>query len=362
MSRAGDGLALPTRQFPRENQLLYRDVKGSIRTATTVAEWQRRKRATLEAMAAIFGPFPGEAKRCDLQMEIGTEEDLGSYMRRRITFQSEPGCRTPAYLLIPKSALKSKEEPTPAVLCLQQTNLSGADEVVGISGNPELMYGKELAQRGYVVIAPCYPTFGNYHPDLKGLGWESGSLKAVWDNIRCLDLLDSLPYVRHGHYAVIGHSLGGHNAVYTSVFDDRIGLVISCCGLDGYLDFHGGEPANWLPERGWVQSRYLPKLGSYQGRLTEIPFDFHEIVAGLAPRTVLIIAPQEDSNFRAESVDRIAAAAQPVFALHGVPGHLKVEHPPGGHQFPQEMRLRSYLLIDSLLQLSASPPSLPLAK
>ena len=53
------------------------------------------------------------------------------------------------------------------------------------------------------------------------------------------------------------------------------------------------------------------------GRLEAIPFDFHEMVGTLAPRHVLIIAPQKDSNFRADSVDRIAAAARPIFKLHG---------------------------------------------
>ncbi len=44
--------------------------------------------------------------------------------------------------------------------------------------------------------------------------WESGTLKAVWDNLRGLDLLESLPYVNaQAGFGVIGHSLGGHNSV-----------------------------------------------------------------------------------------------------------------------------------------------------
>ena len=89
---------------------------------------------------------------------------------------------------------------------------------------------------------------------------------------------------------------------------------------------------------------------AYAGRLNEIPFDYQEMIAALAPRPVLIIAPREDSNFRADSVDRVVRAAAPVFKLYGVPENLQLEHPDGGHNFPPDMRERAYVLIDSVLK------------
>ena len=133
--------------------------------------------------------------------------------------------------------------------------------------------------------------------------------------MRGLDLLESLPFVDGKALATIGHSLGGHNSVYTAVFDDRLKVVVSSCGLDSFLDYYDGDEKNWQPEKGWCQTRYMPKLADYKGRLADIPFDFHEMIGALAPRHVLIIAPTKDSNFRADSVDRIAAAARPVFKL-----------------------------------------------
>ena len=183
----------------------------------------------------------------------------------------------------------------------------------------------------------------------RALGWESGTLKAVWDNMRGLDLLESLPFVETGAFGAIGHSLGGHNAVYTAVFDERIKVVVTSCGLDSYLDYYGGDEKVWLPEKGWTQTRYMPKLAGYRGRLNEIPFDFHEMIGALAPRHVLIIAPIKDSNFRAQSVDRVAASARPIFARYGHPEYLQVEHPDCEHDFPNEMREKSYALIDSVL-------------
>ena len=85
----------------------------------------------------------------------------------------------------------------PAVLCLHPTDNSvGHGVVVGLGGKANRQYASELAERGYVTLAPSYPLLAKYQPDLKALGWQSGTLKAVWDNIRGLDLLASLPFVR----------------------------------------------------------------------------------------------------------------------------------------------------------------------
>src|SRR5262249_45843988 len=156
------------------------------------------------------------------------------------------------------------------------------------------------------------------------------TMKAVWDNIRGLDLLESLPFVRKNGFGAIGHSLGGHNAVYTAAFDDRIKVVISSCGLDSYRDYMDGNI------KGWTSERYMPKLLDYP--LAEIPFDFHEIIGTLAPRHCLISAPCGDTNFKWRSVDGIVAAASQIYALYGAPGNLRVEHPNCAHLFPPEMR------------------------
>jgi hypothetical protein len=92
------------------------------------------------------------------------------------------------------------------------------------------------------------------------------------------------------------------------------------------------------------------KMADYRGRLAEIPFDFHEMIGALAPRRVLIIAPLKDSNFRHDSVDRIAAAARPIFKLYGHEDYLKVEHPDCEHDFPTEMRQQAYKLFDEVLK------------
>jgi dipeptidyl aminopeptidase/acylaminoacyl peptidase len=337
-------------RLPRQNLLVYRASDGEVREARTVEDWKNRRLEIVKGMQAVMGTMPGSDKHCPLDMKVEDETDCGAYVRRLISYSSEPGSRVPAYLLVPKKLLNGDAR-APAVLCLHPTdNAIGHDIVVGLGGRANRQYAAELAERGYVALAPSYPLLARYQPDIKGLGWQSGTLKAVWDNMRGLDLLESLPFVKPGRFGAIGHSLGGHNAVYTSVFDSRIEVVVSSCGLDSFLDYYNGDEKVWFPEKGWCQTRYMPRLADYRGRLEQIPFDFHELIGALAPRHVFISAPLGDSNFRHDSVDRVVAAASQVYRLYNEPSRLRVEHPDCEHDFPDDMRQAAYELLDEVLQ------------
>jgi hypothetical protein len=240
----------------------------------------------------------------------------------------------------------------PAVLCLHPTdNTIGHKVVLGLGGRPGRQYAAELAERGYVTLSPPYPHLANYWPNLGRLGYVSGTMKAVWDNSRGLDLLAALPYVDDSRgFGVMGHSLGGHNAIYTAVFDTRIAVLASSCGFDSYLHYYGGAERNWYLGKGWCQVRYMPRMSDYRGDLASIPFDFHELLGALAPRTLFVNAPLHDGNFRWDSVDEYAAAARPVYELLGGAGKLIVRHPDCGHDFPADMREEAYRTMDAVLR------------
>jgi len=338
-------------RLARTNLLIYRDNKGAVRPVKSLRDWPKRRAEILRGMKEVMGPLPGKDKRCPLDPKVEEEVDCGDYVRRFLTYVSEPGARVPAYLLIPKSVLYAKSKhKAPAILCLHQTHSLGQKVVVGLGGSTNDEYGVELARRGYVCLAPPYPLLANYNPDLKALGYQSGTMKAIWNNVRGLDLLESLPFVKRGRFGAIGHSLGGHNAIFTAVFDQRIKVIVSSCGFDSFPDYYGGDPEVWKPERGWCQTRYMPKLVQYAGRLNEIPFDFHELIGALAPRQVFVNAPLGDTNFNWRSVDAVAKAASQVYSLYVVPQNLRVEHPDCGHLFPREVREMAYLLLDETLK------------
>ena len=346
---AENPIASPAR-LPRTNLLVCHNRQGEVAPVESKADWQKRRAEILRGMQEVMGPLPGRDKRCPLDPRIEQETDSGSYVRRFITYAAEPGSRVPAYLLIPKEGLRAKKK-LPAVLALHPTDMEYGHRVLVEELRPNYRaYGRDLAERGYVVLAPPYPLMANYQPDLKALGYQSGTMKAIWDNLRGLDLLASLPFVKKGKFGAIGHSLGGHNAIYNAAFDSRITVVVSSCGFDSFLDYYGGDPANWHPERGWCQTRYMLRLADYRGRLAEIPFDFHELLGALAPRPVFINAPLRDANFRWQSVDAVVQAASAVYRLYGVPQNLQVKHPDCEHDFPPELREAAYRFLDHHLR------------
>lgn len=329
--------------LPRTNLLVYRDARGQFAPVRSKTQWRRRREEILAAMQSIMGKLPGRDKRCTLDMRVESELDCGSYVRRTITYASEPGSRVPACLLIPKTALRGKK--CPAVLALHPTDMElGHRVIVEPVRDYYPPYASELAQQGMVVLAPAYPLMAQYQPDLKALGYESGTMKAIWDNVRGMDLLDSLPFVKKARYGAIGHSLGGHNAVYTAVFDERICVVVSSCGFDSYADYMNGKI------QGWTSERYMPKLLAYRDHLQDIPFDFHELIAALAPRRAFISAPLGDSNFKWASVDAVVQSASKIYELYGVPQRLRVEHPECKHEFPRSMRDEAYGLLKQNLR------------
>ena len=92
----------PTPRLPRTNLLLYHDARGGIDTVRSVADWQKRRAEIVRGAEAIMGPLPGKEKRGPLQVREVGEDDCGTFVRRQITFVSEPGGHVSAFLLIPQ--------------------------------------------------------------------------------------------------------------------------------------------------------------------------------------------------------------------------------------------------------------------
>src|SRR5262249_5721107 len=152
---------------------------------------------------------------------------------------------------LPKTAAGTR---SPAMLALHQTTKIGKDEPVGIGPMKNLHYGLELAQRGYVVLAPDYPSFGEYPYDFKASGHGSGTIKGIFNHMRCVDLLEEREDVDPERIGVIGHSLGGHNALFVAAFDERLKIIVSSCGWTPFHDYYEGKIA------GWTSDRYMPRL------------------------------------------------------------------------------------------------------
>ena len=319
------------------NLLVLRDADGRERPITSKADWAARLKHIRANMELVMGPLPDEKRRVPLEIEIVSEETTDKYIRRKVRFTPEPDDRVPAWILIPRHITQTTL--VPAVLCLHQTNNVGKDEPAGLGGLPALRYAHELAELGYVCIAPDYPSFGEYRYDFKkqGAHYSSGSMKAIWNNIRAVDLLETLPQVDKTRIGVIGHSLGGHNALFTAFFDNRLKAVITSCGFTPFHDYYKGQL------KGWTSDRYMPLIReTYQNDPDKVPFDFYEILAGLAPRSCYSNSPISDSNFEVDGVRKAFKKAEAVFSLYGAESHLKLATPDALHDFPEIQRKEAY--------------------
>lgn len=318
----------------------YYDASGARREIRTAADWLLRRQHIVRHWQTVAGTLPGESFRMPLDVKLIEEKQIGSLTRRKVSFQSDPFDRVTAWLLIPDHQDGTK---LPAMLCLHQTTSHGKDEPLGLTGCESMHYGLELAQRGYVVLCPDYPSFGEHPYDFAANPeFASGTQKAVWDNQRAVDLLLTLTEVDPKRIGVIGHSLGGHNAIFTALQEPRLSVIVSSCGFTRM----GRDD---VPS--WSGPRYMPRIASeFANDGERLPFDFTELIAALAPRPFLACAAVGDDDFDVQGVREVMAAARAVYKRHGSEAHLQEEYPEGPHDFPTAARKRAYEFLDQHLR------------
>jgi len=287
----------------------------------------------LTRMEEVMGPLP-KTDHSAPRVEVMEEVRLEKYIRRKITYLVETGDAVPAYLLIPHQRKKRSA----AVLCLHQTVKTGKEEPVGMGGKPNLHYAQELAERGYITLAPDYPNFGDYRIDVYAKGYASATMKGIFNHIRAVDLLVSMPEVDPKRIGVIGHSLGGHNALFVAAFDPRIKAVVTSCGFTSFAKYMKGDLT------GWSHKGYMPRVAEVYGRsAARMPFDFPDVLNAILPRAIFINAPLRDSNFDVSGVRDCVAAAKGGSQIVAV-------YPDAEHDFPPAERMESYRFLDHQLR------------
>lgn len=331
-------LPIPVRAVDHTDLTRYPAVDGNWEPVQTSEHWERRRRDVLDNLQRVMGALPKHDVQRTIPVEVLDVVTLPDHERRRIRFEVAPGHRVPALLLVPEIPRGQRRA---AVLCLHQTTSVGKDEPCGVRGDPELAYGLELVRRGFVVLAPDYPSLGEHPWDFSSESHLSGTMTAIHENRCAINVLQSLDCVAPARIGVIGHSLGAHNALFTAVFETRLKAVVSSCGFTALR-------RDDLPS--WTGPRYMPRIASeFHNDPDRVPFDFHEVVAAIAPRPLLVSAAERDDDFDVAGVREIIRAATTVYRHYDATGRLITLYPPVPHSFPADARRRSIEFLEQAL-------------
>ena len=288
-----------------------------------------------DTLINLLGSLPQKAP---LAMIITDEVDCGSYRRHTIEYAVESEERIQAFLCIPNETVA----PLPAIYCFHQhagNRLLGKSEVVGLAGDPNQAYAGELAQRGYITLAPDAICFENrcrdknkpdhYHLHELHMRLVRGQTllgKVLHDVSVGIDLLTILPAVDPDRIGFIGHSYGGRTALFAPVFDRRIKTSVCNCGSTNYRDMPG------------IQFDYVvPGIMQYG--------DIEDVVRLVEPTNLLILGGDQDKW--SIGIEAMVTYAQSAFQT----GVLDSGVYAGGHQFTPAMRARAYQFFDDHLSI-----------
>lgn len=339
--------------------LTYKNSSGREKAIKSAADWKLKRTHILRGMESIMGELPSRDNQPPMNVQYIDSVDGNGYTRYSIKFTAAYNEIVTAFLYIPDK--KNGQKKRPAMLALHETDAIGKKSVDGQGHNANLGYGKESAERGYVVIAPDYPDFGDSKGyDFQSDRYQSGTMKAIFNNMRCVDLLQARADVDPDRIGVIGHSLGGHNSIFTAAFDVRLKVVVSSCGWTLFHDYFNGDSTALHKYGGklwaWAQDRYMPLIrDKYNLDPDKLPIEFDEIIAAIAPRAFFSSSPVNDANFNVEGVKKGIDNVLQVYKLLGVAENLRAVYPDSKHDFPFSARWQAYRFIDSVFHFGFRP-------
>ena len=81
----------------------------------------------------------------------------------------------------------------------------------------------------------------------------------------------------------------------------------------------------------------MPRLGFFVKNETRIPFDFHEILAAVAPRPLLVVAPRMDQYASFPDIQYCMAEVDKVYNLYRQNDKVELFAPEDYNRFSEEM-------------------------
>lgn len=318
---------------------------------------QMARRTAMQRMwMSLLGAAPNAVPKSQWHtLSVRTRDE---HQVHHVRIQSEEDDWIAAYVLVPQHP---RAVPCPVVICLHPTIAQAKEETAGFGGRRDFAYGLDVVQRGFVAVVPdhlaagerlapgqeAYDTskFYQRHPTWSAVG------KAIWDVQRIVDGLQRWPFVDAQRIGVLGHSLGGHSALFAWACDDRIRVAVSNCGV---TFFNTRLRWNWCRSEGYG---YLPRLRVFFDQNEPPPVEMDDVAVLGAPRPLLNISGLEDATY-ADNLSLLdwTRAVERSYRLLGHSDAFATYFHGGGHSFPPDARQLAYAWLERWLD-DGRPPA-----
>jgi len=291
---------------------------------TSLNEWTARREEIRRRVLDDLGLWP-LPDRPPLSVRHGGKLERDGYTLERIYWETWPGFWAAGYLYMPTGATF----PAPAVL-----NPHGHWE----NGNRNDIVQTRciaLAQKGYICLAPdsAHILIPN---DADLYDWSTGVVPQTvmtWDNIRALDLLESMPEVDKGNIASTGCSGGAQQTFYLTAVEDRLKVAIPVCMISKFRTIIASNVAH-------CACNHVPYIAAD----TDTP----EMAARQAPNASFIITVTGDwtKDFPTDDYPDLLAT----YELYGAEEKLGASHHDCGHDYNKDMRQEAYWFLSKWLK------------
>jgi hypothetical protein len=183
--------------------------------------WQKNTRQKLFELLGISDLVKARRSLPLHAKELSTE-DRGDFVIHEMEIDSTPTRRMIVLVGIPKQVCKS----CPAVVCLAGH---------GSPRNGPYDLSPQSVQRGFGSVLTSGGVITTAHGITHSVCEQGRSLagERVWDAMRCIDYLYSLPQVDKTKIGCAGLSIGGEMAMWLAAMDERCKVSVSC----GFMTF-----------------------------------------------------------------------------------------------------------------------------
>jgi dienelactone hydrolase len=287
-------------------------------TFTDVEQWKRRAAYLREHILGTAGLMP-MPERTALKPEIFGELKRSDYTVAKVYFESLPGFFVTGNLYRPLG-----DGTFPAILSphghwaygrLENTTLnSGPGRAIGLARQGFVVFTYDMV--GYGDSRQLPHTFGGRRENLWGLSLAGLQL---WNSIRAMDFLESLPYVKRDAIGVTGESGGGTQTFLLAAVDDRVAVAAPVNMIS--LHMQGGCLCENAP--------------SLRLETTNV-----EIAATIAPRPLLMVSATGD--WTKNTLEREFPAVRALYALMGAEDRVHAVRFDAEHNYNRESREAMY--------------------